>query len=338
MRRIEAEMPWNIRSFNSCQHKGKLLSLSMDAKKLCVMVFGLTCDLRLLDVSSSWESHRAKVFTCGSLGSAVILLGTAYNIASHHYEPVAALLSLDDDALKATSIQSVQLTVNGIEASLTSQPFLSPVSETQMFVTFSGNPDVYFCELEKSSLCLHCRAIHHLHAPGGAFATSLCLPGVGLLTVGGKPPSREIGLLRWTTHGLQVTWEKIGDLPGEARSLTSAILLGERFLVGFGGIGEARLDDLWIFDVQTRKGSPVAKKGEWHPPSYGVSLLAQGDAIFLVGGRKTATTHCLPVNALSKLITDKRLRSAFCRWLDPLALPSVDWIPEASRFSVFPWL
>jgi len=136
---------------------------------------------------------------------------------------------------------------------------------------------------------------------------------------GGRPSSKDITSI---TPGKRCSFEKIGDIPGEGRYCVSTILIGERFVLGFGGWRDVDIDEMWIFDLQTKKASPVTKEGNWHPGGWWPALVVRDKELYVIGGGATIAAHCLSFLALSNLIERDRIRSAFCFCLSLPLLPN----------------
>ena len=129
---------------------------------------------------------------------------------------------------------------------------------------------------------------------------------------GSYPQSTDITLI---TCDEVARFEKIGDIPGVARDEASLVLVRDRFVVGFGGTASSRQNDLWIFDLKTRRASQVGQRGDWHPRGCLVPLVFQGDTIYLISGWGSSSVHCISLTSLADLIRNTSVRIAFCAWL-----------------------
>jgi len=101
-------------------------------------------------------------------------------------------------------------------------------------------------------------------------------------------------------------------MPGEERDSVSTILIKERFVVGFGGWHGDDVDEMRIFDLRTHKVSSMKKDGEWHPGGRWPVLAVRDEEVYVIGGERTTAVHCLSFSALSQLIEQGGVRSAFC--------------------------
>ena len=172
---------------------------------------------------------------------------------------------------------------------------------------------MWYCDVTGDTLAI--RKLKTRMPTWGGFATvPIRIADGKLLAVGTNPESTDITLVHCDE---KPQFEKIGDIPGEARRNTSSVLIGDRFVVGFGGRNINRLGDLWVFDLQTRRSSQVRRRGKWHPEDILVSLVVQGGVLYLLA----ITISCISLTALAALIEDRELRIAFSRQVGPPATP-----------------
>jgi len=218
----------------------------------------------------------------------------------------ATLISIDEGELNETTVHFAKLSVSG-KKEWPDWPHLCPVSESRALLYFSSG-GMWYCDLK--GLSLKMRKLKTEMPTRHVFRTvPIRIPDGKLLVVGALPGGTDITLI---SPDEEPTFERIGDIPGVARHSSSITLLADRFVVGFGGVNDNYLDDLWIFDVQTRKGYPLRKDGEWHPADAMVSLGIQHDTLYLVGGRGMKSVNSLTIQALLSLIKDLTARCAVC--------------------------
>ena len=90
------------------------------------------------------------------------------------------------------------------------------------------------------------------------------------------------------------------------------ILIADRFVVGAGGEGQ---NDIWLFDLQTKRSSIVWEDTTWVPSGESF-LFLEGDRLYIVDG----DVHVISLPTLSERIEDDKVRGAFC---ESLELPRV---------------
>ena len=95
---------------------------------------------------------------------------------------------------------------------------------------------------------------------------------------------------------------------------TSSTLIGGRFLVGITGCFDNRV---WIFDLQTRRGSEVGKSGDWQFGGFWVPLEVLKGILYILDG----TPQCISLVALSARIEDGEVRASFARYAKQLCRP-----------------
>ena len=194
------------------------------------------------------------------------------------------------------------------------RPFLCQASENRAVLLFHEEGGMWYCDIEGGVLTLR-KGAARVPQWRGFDTIPLCLPGGKLLILGSGPDAAGIFLL---SCGERPGCERVGSVPGEAGRYASSVLVGGRFVLGFSGPEGHALDNFWMFDLQTRRGSRLRREGEWHPPGYWVRLVVLGDTLYLLG----PTTSCISLAAVSSLVVDGALRFLFCGCLGlPLTPP-----------------
>jgi len=245
---------------------------------------------------------------CCSIGEHILVM------AGKGRRILAFLLDIDDGDLCTSIIHITKLKVKG-KTTWFAWPYLCSISDTRALLYFHWQDGVWYWDLEDRSLVMRATTIDM--PSGRCFETvPIRIPGGKLFVAGAFPYSRNITLI---TPDERLTCTKIGDIPGVARDATSAVLIGQRFVVSFGGWNNnyAHLDDLWIFDLQCCKVSTVEKKGSWPPRGELNILVVQDGILYLIG----KSINCIPISTLALLITSPGFRSTFCHELGiPLQL------------------
>jgi len=322
MRKVVGDFPI-YRSYNTVDHQGRLLHFSSAQRKLCVteVFFGPWLKTRTISTGVDCKTDGAVFLSCCPFGDRVLVMAGEKGTADFF----CAFVSIDPGELTRESIHIEEKKVTGWKK-YEDVPHLAQISENRVWASFHGSNEIWIGEIKGDEMVMT-KHQDHLPIDCGFGAPPLSLPDRRLLVAGGGPPlSRAITLI---TPGEQFFFKKIGDIPGTGRNCVSAILVAGRFVVGFGGwtllwnlqLKAAAMDDMWIFDLQTCKASPVKKEGEWHPSNSWSILAVRNQDLYVIGGKATPSVHSLSFLALSRLIQHRRVRSAFCLYLG-LPLPS----------------
>jgi len=289
-------------SFNTCCHRGRIFNLHWAEQKLRMteVILGETTRCVDADTGPTYIMAYNWPTACCSFGGHILVM------AGKDDDVFAALIDVDDGPFDGTTIHTTALTVIGDKEWLDC-PYLSSVSGSRALLYFNSHGTMWYCDVKEATLNLK-KLTTRMPTESGFCTVPIPLPNGKLLVAGADPPSRHIVSISCDE---EPKFENVGEIPGEGRSLTSAVLVGGRFVVGFGGKDKEYLEDLWIFDLEARKGSPVTKGGDWHPEDSLVPLVVQQDTIYLVGGDATTFIHSITLQALSELIQDADFQSVF---------------------------
>jgi len=229
-------------------------------------------------------------------------------IMAGEYDDVsAALVDVDEGPLCNSTIHITELAVIG-DKKCSSRPYLSPISESRALLYFARGSGMWHCDIDRATLNMQ-KLATEMPAAGGFNSLPIRVSERRLLVAGAFPYSRDITLVISKENP---RFEKIADIPGPARDSTSAVLVEERVMVGFGGHDRGYLNDLWIFDLQTCKSSTVRRKGNWHPGGWHVPLVVQNGTLYLVGGEINCSAFSLTLASLASLIRRASVRRVFC--------------------------
>jgi len=224
-----------------------------------------------------------------------------------------ALVGITSGVLDNASIHVEEKRVGGLER-WKGEAYLVQISDNKVWASFYDSNDIWLGEFRGDELVMT-KHPDQLPVEEGFDTVPLGLPDRRFLAAGGCPSSTDITLI---TPGERFSFDKVGDMPGEGKDDVSTILIGERFVVGFGGRRRnyhPGIDDMWIFDLKTHKVSSVKKEGEWHPSSSVPALVVRNQDFYVIGSWSTHSVHCLPFTSLSHLIQRGRVRCAFCSCL-----------------------
>jgi len=296
-------------SYNTIDRQGRVFHFSQCQRKLCVteILIGRWVKTKTVDTGIDCKTDDDNHISCCSLGDNILVMAGEKNTS----DCFCAIVSMDPGVLSGETIHVEEKRVTGW-GRYEEVSFLAQISENKVWISFDSPNEIWIGELKGDKLVMT-KHPDHLPIKYGFCVPPLRLPDGRFLVAGGDPYSRAITLI---TPGEQFSFEKVGEMPGEERCGVSTILIGERFLVGFGGSDDKNdMDNMWIFDLQTRKVSPVTKEGEWHLGGPWPVLVVRDKELYVIGGWKTTTAHSLSFATLVRLIQNRRVRCAFCSCL-----------------------
>lgn len=252
---------------------------ALRAAGLCVLISLLVLDIFIVDVLSGLRI--------------VLHLWRAFARVS------AILVSIDDGPLRKSSVRFTKLAIPW-HVRLPSLPFLSQTSEERVLLHFHKRTTMYRCRI----FCkwLAARKIRGTGLLTEELVTEIRLPSGKFLAVKPAPGSAEVRLVFQEFSQR----ESIANLFGRSRRPPTAVLVAERFLVGFGGYWDDYIDNLWILDLQAHQSSLIREYNEWERSA---PFLALGsDRILLLW----KPLRVLQFRVLADLIEDDIVRNAFC--------------------------
>jgi len=301
---------------NTVDHRGRLLHFSHHQEKLCVteVLFEPWLKTRTVNTGVECRADAGKQVSCCSFGDKIFVM-----VEEHNTDVFCALVSIDSGELTCESIHLEKKLVTGW-ATFWACPYLVQLTENKVWASFYGSSEIWIGEIKGETLVLT-KHPDHLPMAKGFSALPLPLSDGTFLVAGGWPSSTNITII---TPGEQFSFEKIGDMPGKGRDGVSTILIGERFVVGFGGSSQKPADDMWIFDLKTHRASPVKKEGKWHPGGSSPVLMVRDERLYVIGGWSTHSAHCISFTSLSRLIKHNDVKSAFCFCLKGCRWPTED--------------
>jgi len=297
------EVLWDFYSFNTCQHRGRTFSFSSDSGKLRITEVILKEEPRCVSATTDalCKTEENCYIACCSLGQHILVMA-----GKDGSEVFAALADVGEGPVDTSTIHITELLVEG-NKKWPESPCLCPVSDSRALLYFDGHLDMWYCDIKEHTLITkHVQT--KISAPKGFRTVPLRLANERLLVAGASPDSNDIILI--SCNG-EPTFEKVGEVPGDARCWSSTVLIGERFVVGFGGWNGKHMDDIWIFDLQTKKASPVAKGGKWHPATSWPFLAAKDGILYIISGEDSIAIHSISLQCLSELIQDLDFQEVF---------------------------
>jgi len=311
------ELTWELRSYNTCQYKERVFHFLSDSGKLRIteVILGEKARCMTIITDVSCKPGHDLYIACCSLGQHILIM------AEDNADVLAALVDIDEGPLSEATIHITELTVEGDKERFMG-PYLSPVSENQALLYFCWQTGMWYCEVTDRTLTIR-KLEKKMPKKKGFDTLPLRLPDGRLLVTGLHSCSKDITLISCYR---EPCFPKIGEIPGEKRCGASTVLVGKRFVVGFGGVRSGtNLADLWIFDLQTRRGSSVAKEGDWRAPGNQISLAVQGDTLYLMGGWELHSVHSISLQTLSELIRDVDIQEVlqFALGLEPRPHPAI---------------
>lgn len=292
-------------------YKNRLLSVvATDSNTLLFLEFAKdgkfnrsACEVR------ATIAPNAKLCLC-SIGSSI--LSVVYQSIEDEGTEVCQglLIDIDFGPLSAERVHVKTLQVSR-RVSGPGMPSLCRIGYGKAVLTFAAGK-VWACEPSGETLNI----TEKLKRPIGPF------PYAGLC----EGPDDTALLLVSLADGFAVesiTWDSqrsatLGILPHpDSRGLlvlVSTIVLGERFLLVFGGLKSGSSDNLqdsnslYIMDLKTKRTSVVRKEGNWHSGGDTAPLYVAKNALFLLGGDSRGI-YAISLPALTRLTGDSEIRS-----------------------------
>ena len=313
MRKLDGEFE-NFYPHNSARLGDRLFRFLRSGSSLLVTELTLGEEVTKTEVDTGVDTGITQRYFpgCCRLGDRALVMFGAKNAAS----VFAALVSVGPGELSRESIQVERLEVKGPEV-WTEVPFLAQIGENKVWASFLNSDEAWICEV-KGSAIEWTKSAAKLPAAGGFGAIPLRLPGGRFLAAGTGPLSTDIYIV---IPGDDPSFEKIGELQGTGRYSVSTVLLGERFVVGLGGWAGGPTDEMWVFDLETRRSSPIAKQGDWHPAAWWSVLEARSGALYTIGGADSTSARLVPLVSLFSLVQDRGIRASLFRCEGALRVP-----------------
>lgn len=289
-------------SWNTCQHRGRVFNFTLNQGKLVLTeaLFGEAVEFVELQTQVDCRADSSGYVGCCDFGDCILVM------AGRGDDVFAVLVAVRGESLREEEVSVTTLAVEG-DREWPNWPFLCQVSESRALLQFDDQPSMWYCEVASNTLTMTKQAVT-TRTDRGFGSVPIRLSNGELLVAGSIPES--MGITRISCLE-EPRFEHVGNIPGVSRCAASAILLGARFLVGFGGWNGSSLYDLWIYDLLTHKASPVRKDGAWHPKDYWVPLAVREDTLYLIGGNFTGSINAISLATLSCLILNGAVRSAF---------------------------
>jgi len=300
---------------NTCIYRGRVLRFSFEKRGLEVIEAVIGDTVRRV-VAAIGGGPPMGYVSCCTLGESVLLIGMTLDTNTGSLSPIAAMATVEDGPLRDSGLEFHWLKFEGAGGIPMQMPFLRSVSGTGVLMVLMGFPDLLYIDVQGDTASLRQLAVEGPHPANGFASLPIRLPDGSFLVAGGVG-SAGVFVLKPNDRCTGIISSRIADMPGDARFGTTPVLIGERFVAGFGGCsGSSSTDKLWILDLETRKISLVRKEGKWHAPTCMAVLVVKEGVLYIFGGQKNVITHSISLNALSKLIEDDEVRTAFQAHLD----------------------
>lgn len=214
---------------------------------------------------------------CCSLDTEILVLVFAYSLQ------YAALVTPGAGPTPTYKVQELQIYD---EVIANGTPFLWKGQGGKAFLDLGRGSGIWVCNLFKGSVSASI-SIRPWSEPfcdrSGPGSVPVPVSQGNSVVVGADPPSRELLNVR---NGYYQPWiPEIPDFP-VARSQTSVTVLGERYVVGFGGRGPKGelLCDLYVVDLHFGTKQTLKAKGDWPQGDTLVPLVLRGNNIYFLGG------------------------------------------------------
>jgi len=201
-------------------------------------------------------------------------------------------------------------------------PSLVQIAKNKVWVSFLLSANIWIGKIKRKTISMKLRAAH--------FSPIKCIGVLPIQPPGGKflavterwPVSTAITVV---TPGRRFSFQDIGDLPYGKRACVSMISIGERFIMGTGRLSDTPTNNMSVFDLQTRRQSPLEEDGEQRIGASGPFLAVRDQSIYVIGGTNTTVARSLSFTTLSRLILSSPVRVAFCQWFGISFQPRVMW-------------
>jgi len=306
------DLAGHFRAYRTCQHKGRTFNLSFTlyspltpSPKIIVREAILGDTVRVVQITSDYEctGWASSYLCCCSFGEDIL----AIEGMVEERDVSAFLLRVDDGELRGEALHFTPLDVRaGIQWH--GWPSLCQLAEDRALLSFEGAKRMRLCVREDDTLSVY-RLRQKVPMAGGFAAVPVRIPGGRVLVAGGGAPSNDIIAI---SVDQDIRYERIATIPGDARACPSAVLIKNRFVLGFAGIRQFELRDLWIYDLETRTSSTVREEGDWHPGGKAVTLIVSNDKIYFLGGERCVESHILDFLTLAELIVSREMKRLFC--------------------------
>lgn len=328
--------PHRFCSFSTCKHRGRVFGFRPEKDTLWVTEALLGPNPSFARVNTGLATGNATEWTvgCCSMGDHVLVMfGTPKKPGR------SAVLRFDDGPLASGS---VHVETRPVQPPIDwgPDPFLTPLPDGRVLICFGRRQKALIWTPGADPPKLR---FIDTKTVGGPETLPLRLPGGALLLAGSNPPSEDI---RIASAVAELPGERKGTIPGAPRVQTSTLLLDERFVLGFGGLSwtggarprdggksasdssAERLDDFWIYDLETGRSSAVGRAGNWHPQDSLVPLILRGRSVYLLGGTGGGHVSAIPLAQIRGLISDPEIREAFPESVQP---PEILFLPDYEK-------
>jgi len=220
------------------------------------------------------------------------------------YRCFAALLGVDEGELEESRVHITKLSVCG-DNKWFDNPFLCSISDDRALLYFYCMDGLWYCEHRDTQVVMRKLNVR-MPTNEGFCSLPIRLPDGRLLVAGGNPPTNDLTAI---FPGESITFERIGSIPGMARSHAS-VVQARGFVIGVGGHSEkGNLQDVWVFDLRTCRGSKVREKGRWCPKGCWHPLLVHDGILYII----SESIEAISLQTLAGLILEARVKHAFCR-------------------------
>ena len=218
----------------------------------------------------------------------------------------AAFVDVGDGMLSEETVHVTRLTTTGA-MNWSDGPFLCQVSESRALLSFGRPGSVWYCDIAGEIMTIR-EVGANLPAQRAFSIAPIRLPGGKLLAARSDASSTFITLI---TCDEEPRFDEVESIPGVGNCRASLVLFRDRFVLGFGRESWSGLSGVWIFDIQTRRGSQLRKAREWHLSLPDCFITVQDDALYLFDGN----VDVVPLSLLSEHIRRGAVRFSFSRCL-----------------------
>jgi len=298
----------------SCVIHGILIHFFPRDGRLFARTVGLSPDFPCVDIDTCQTIGLVtlpQIGVCRFHDSAFVLITKGADFYAFLVKPSVSsgALSLQTEAYSVVNVCGFQSVDQG--------KFLVQTSSRSMLLSWTGSPALYKLSLARGTKTVTVQGLELSRPSTQVLAT---VPILGPHFVYRLPPLLAVGCYpgseRLTKISLKSpsTVRQGPHLQIQPRYCTSAVLIYDRFLIGFGGhsFTDSCLNDIYVFDTVTEASIAISPRrpGTWHAPDEMVAMAAHNDTIFLLGGQVDRGCYYLPISALLDLMPASSLKTS----------------------------
>lgn len=325
-------LPELINSQEVCLHKDRLFTFAHAGDLLLVseIILGDTVRRVTVEYKMPQDASQNSFASC-SLGNRILFMSGGPDSTLF---PLLIDIDEGDFCLAKLQVKPLKLQKPFVWGPM---PRLGCASKNRAVLYFSSASGLWYCDVKGAVLSMqlpYCQKV----IERGFDSAPINLQEGKVLAARSLPTSTDLTIVSTESR---VKYVHAGNIPGEARPFFSIVLIKNRFVIGFSerNASDPALSDMWIFDLQRRRLSPIAKSEDWPAQNYLSFMVAAGSALYLFTywvrlgaasryldeGRDlhlNTIVYSLSLVDLARLIQDATLQKDFLSNLDVMKLPN----------------